>query len=363
MIKEKKKLKVGVIFGGKSSEKEVSLEGGRNVYYKIPQEKYEKIPIFVDTKLQLWKINDFLIVQNTASDLEALLSEYGEKIPYEKLLEMIDFAFIVGHGKYLEDGCFQGLLEILNIPYNGPGVLGAALGMDKYILRQILTLNGIKVPKYLAIFDQEWASNKEKIIEKIKKDINFPCLIKPSREGCSTGITVVRKENQLSEALDKAFKWDKIILVDEYIENAKEITCSVLGNDGSTGSPLGEKEVLPLTETPWQQNLEYLTLLDKFLPGGAEMITPARLNEEITKKVKETAIKVCQLLNLIGYPRIDMFVKNGEVIVLEPNTLPGVTPSTMVFHQAAEIGMSAENFLDKIIQLGLEAHKNKKGPL
>jgi len=355
MPEKNKKIKVGVIFGGKSSEKEVSLEGGRNVYYKLSAEKYEKIPIFVDTNLKLWKINDFLIVQNTTSDLEALLPEYGEKIPYEKLPQLIDFAFVIGHGKYLEDGCFQGFLEILNIPYNGPGVLGSALGMDKYTLRKILTSHGIKVPKYLAISEREWANNKEKIIDEIKKKIGFPCLVKPSREGCSTGITVVKEENKLVEAIERALVWDKIILVDEYIENAIEITCSVLGNE--------KLEALPLTETPWQQNLEYLTLLDKFLPGGAEMITPARLDEETTKKVKEIAIKVCQILNLIGYPRIDLFVKNNEIIVLEPNTLPGVTPSTMVFHQAAEVGMSPEEFLDKIIQLGLEAHKNKRGPL
>ncbi|MFN3301709.1 MAG: D-alanine--D-alanine ligase [Patescibacteria group bacterium] len=355
MDKKNEKLRIGIIFGGKSSEKEVSLEGGRNVYYKIPTEKYEKIPIFVDSKLRLWKINDFLIIQNTTSDLEALVEEQAERIPYEKLPELIDFAFVIGHGKYLEDGCFQGLLEILNIPYNGPGVLGAALGMNKYIFRKILTAHGIKVPKYLALKDKEWASEKEKVIEKIKKEIGFPCLVKPSREGCSTGISVVRKEEQLPSAIENAFQWDNIILVDEYIENAIEITCSVLGNE--------ELIALPLTETPWQQNLEYLTLLDKFLPGGAEMITPARLDEVMTKKAKETAIKVCQILDLKGYPRIDMFIKDGEVIVLEPNTLPGVTPSTMVFHQAAEIGMSPEEFLDKIIQLGIEAHRKKKGPL
>ncbi|MCX7778799.1 MAG: hypothetical protein N2259_00965 [Patescibacteria group bacterium] len=125
------------------------------------------------------------------------------------------------------------------------------------------------------------------------------------------------------------FWWTNI-----YIEKAIEITCSVLGNE--------KLEALPLTETPWQQNLEYLTLLDKFLPGGAEMITPARLDDETTKRAKETAIKVCQILNLIGYPRIDMFVRDGEIIVLEPNTLPGVTPPTMVFHQTAEIGMTPE---------------------
>ena len=349
------KLKIGVIFGGCSSEKEVSLEGGRNIYYKLSEEKYEKIPIFVDSKLRLWQINNFLLVQNTTSDLEALLEEQAKKILYEDLKNIIDFAFVVGHGKYMEDGCFQGFLELQNIPYNGPGVLGAALGMNKYMFRKILSLNGIKVPKYLAVFEADWQKDPEKIKKEIKNSLGFPCLVKPSREGCSTGITVIRDEKMISQAMEQAFQWDTIILVDEYIENATEITVSVLGNR--------DLVALPVTETPWQQNLEYLTLHDKFLPGGAEMITPARIGEEMTKKVKETAIKVCQTLRLQGYPRIDMFIKNSEIIVLEPNTLPGVTPSTMVFHQAVEIGMNPEQFVDKIIELGLEAHRNKKGPL
>lgn len=349
------KLRVGVIFGGCSSEKEVSLEGGRNIYYKLNEEKYEKIPIFVDSKLKLWQINNFLLVQNTTSDLEALLEGQAKKIFYEDLKNIIDFAFVIGHGKYMEDGCFQGFLELQGIPYNGPGVLGSALGMDKYMFRKILTLNGTKVPKYLAIFEKDWQKDKEKITKEIKNNLGFPCLIKPSREGCSTGITVVRNEKSIPQAIEKAFQWDRIILVDEYIEDATEITVSVLGNR--------DLVVLPVTETPWQQNLEYLTLHDKFLPGGAEMITPARIGEELTKKVKETAIKVCQILCLQGYPRVDMFVKDNEIIVLEPNTLPGVTPSTMVFHQAAETGMNPEEFVDKIIELGLEAHQTKKGPL
>ncbi|MBI4276232.1 hypothetical protein HY629_00120, partial [Candidatus Uhrbacteria bacterium] len=124
----------------------------------------------------------------------------------------------------------------------------------------------------------------------------------------------------------------------------------------------------PVTETPWGKNLGYLTLEDKFLPGGAEMVTPARISPELTKRVQDTAINVCATLHLIGYPRIDMFIvpKQGggeRIVVLEPNTLPGITPSTMVFHQAAEVGMTPSQFIDRIIELGNEAHAKKKGPL
>src|SRR3989338_6489489 len=129
---------VGVFFGGASSEKEVSLEGGRYVYQRLNRDLFNPKPIYVDSKLRLWHISDSLILQNTTTDLERLCADSAKQIFYEDLPGVVDFAFIIGHGKYLEDGCFQGLLEILNIPYNGPGVLGAALGADKWLSRQIL---------------------------------------------------------------------------------------------------------------------------------------------------------------------------------------------------------------------------------
>lgn len=350
-----KKLKIGIIFGGSSSEKEVSLEGGRNVYQKIDQEKYQVTPIFVDSKYVFWRIPETLITQNTAKDLEILCPKNAQKIAYEELKKVIDFAFIIGHGKYMEDGCLQGYLELQRIPYNGPGVLGAALGMDKYVSRKIWAGAGINVPKYLAITRGNWDDEKEKIIKEIKNIVGYPCIVKPSREGCSTSIHKVHKPEEFNKAVLDAFRWDRLILVEEFLEGT-EITISVLGNE--------ELQVLPVTETPRRLGLDYLTLEDKFLPGGAEMITPARLPETVSKNAQDIAIKACRALNLVGYPRVDMFItKDNRIVVLEVNTLPGITPSTMVFHQAAEIDLTPAQFIDKIIELGLDAHKNKVGPL
>ncbi|MBI2609593.1 ATP-grasp domain-containing protein [Candidatus Giovannonibacteria bacterium] len=351
-----KKVKVGIIFGGSSSEKEVSLEGGRNVFQKIDTSKYDIFAIFMDSKHRIWKIPEFLLLQNTTSDIERLLATKGERIFYEELKSQIDFAFIIGHGKFMEDGCLQGLLELQKIPYNGPGILGSALGSEKYIQRKILDNAGIKTPKHLALFEDEWRERPEIAARRIEDYLGFPVVVKPSREGCSTAIGIVAKAEDLPQAFSAAFHWDRRILVEEKI-TGMEITISVLGNRAS-------RIALPITETPWSKNLGYLTLQDKFLPGGAEMITPARLSLELTARAQEIAIKVCDELNLIGYPRIDMFVKeDGEIVVLEPNTLPGITPSTMVFHQAAEVGMNPADFLDKIIALGIEAHAKKIGPL
>lgn len=353
---QSQKLRVGVFFGGSSSEKEVSLEGGRNVYQKLDQDKYEVIPIFIDCHYKFWLINEALILQNKTEDLGRLTEEQAKSIRYEELKALIDFAFIIGHGKYMEDGCLQGLMELLGLPYNGPGVLGSALGADKYQQRKILKSAGIKVPKFIAVKEKDWQNNQTAVIKHIEEAIGYPCVVKPSREGCSTAIGVINQKNdqQLADALAAAFLWDTLILVEERL-TGMEVTVSVLGND--------VLEAFPVTETPWGNNFGYLTLQDKFLPGGAEMITPARLSAEMTKKVQETAINVCRALKLVGYPRIDMFIVKEECIVLEPNTLPGITPSTMVFHQAAEIGLTPRQFLDRIIDLGLKAHQFKKGPL
>lgn len=350
------KLRIGLFFGGSSSEKEVSLEGGRNVFQKLDAARYEVLPIFVDQNHRFWIVPEHLLLQNTTADVERLLATRAERIFYEDLKDRVDFAFVIGHGKYLEDGCLQGFLELQGIPYNGSGVLGNALGAEKYIQRKILGSHGIGVPRHIAVDEDEWRNRGGEVIERIKAKIGFPCVVKPTREGCSTAIGIVTEESGLPAALTNAFHWDRRALVEERISGT-EITVSVLGN--YTG-----REALPITETPWQENIGYLTLQDKFLPGGAEMITPARLSPQLTQKAQETAIRVCEALNLVGYPRIDMFVReNGEIVVLEPNTLPGITPSTMVFHQAAEVGMNPQDFLDKIIELGLEAHRSKVGPL
>lgn len=350
-----KRLKVGIIFGGSSSEKEVSLEGGRNVYQKMDGEKYDKIPIFIDKSHRFWQIPETLITQNTASDLEKLCQKQAKRIAYEGLGKVVDFAFVVGHGKYLEDGCLQGLLELQKIPYNGPGVLGAALGMNKYVSRRIWQSMGIDVPKSIPILKDDWQKDKEKIATLIKTQLGFPCIIKPSREGCSTAIHKIEDNRDLARAIGDAFIWDDLILAEEFLEGT-EITISVIGNE--------KLEALPITETPHRIGLHYLTLEDKFLPGGAEMITPARLTWEMSQAAQKIAVKACSALGLIGYPRVDMFVtEDKRIVVLEVNTLPGITPSTMVFHQAAELGLTPAQFIDRIISLGREAHQGKTGPL
>lgn len=347
--------RIGVLFGGSSSEKEVALEGGRNVYNKLDRNLFDPIPIFVDSTHRLWEISDALLLQNTTRDIEAGLQKEGERIRYEDVAGRIEFAFIVGHGKFMEDGSMQGLLELINVPYNGSGVLASALGMDKWMSRKCIAAIGIAVPKTVPVDRVAWQQSQEEVANTIEQEIGFPCYVKPNREGCSTALARVASRDELSLALEAALQWDSIALAEEALSGI-EVTVSVLGNE--------EKLVLPPTETPWSKGHTYLTLEDKFLPGGAEMITPARLEPALMEKVKTTAEKICIEMRFLGCPRLDMFVTpEGRVVVLEVNTLPGITPSTMVFHQAAEVGMTPSQFLTRIVELGVEAHATKKGSL
>jgi D-alanine-D-alanine ligase len=349
-----RKLKVGIIMGGVSSEKEVSLESGRNIFSKIDRKKYDPLPIFMDSKAALWEIPIKLLMRNCTKDIEEDLSEEATHIPYEVLTSRAEFIYIGLHGKYGEDGCLQGLLEFLKIPYTGSGVLGSALGMDKYTCRKILDLSGIDIPKTLPVTRREWVpENSGDILAHIEKEIGFPCVVKPTREGCSTAVKKVISSTGIPSALEDAFTWDNMALIEEFLDGI-EVTCGVLDNDGPFA--LTPSETIPTQDV--------LSLEDKFLYGQGENKTPARVPDEILKRIQDVAVRTFQALDLKGYARIDMFVrKDGRVAVLEPNTLPGMTPSTVLFHQAAASGITQTELIDRIIQAGIKDHAKKRGPL
>lgn len=347
------KIRVGIIMGGLSSEKEVSLESGRNLFSKIDRRKYDPLAIFMDSQAALWEIPIKLLMRNSTSDIAENLAEEAKRIPYESLKERVDVVCLGLHGKYGEDGCMQGLLELLGVPYTGSGVLASAIGMDKHVCRQILQLSGIDVPRTAAVPLRRWESEPGAVPEEIGREIGFPCIVKPSREGCSTGVTKVTAAEGLPPALEEAFRWDSVALVEEYL-TGMEVTCGVLGVESPEA--LTPSETIPTSDV--------LSLEDKFLYGQGENKTPARLPAEQLQRIRETAVAAFRVLNLKGYARIDMFVRqDGRVTVLEPNTLPGMTPSTVLFHQAAASGITPAGLIDRIIGSALEVHAQKRGPL
>ncbi|MBU0708229.1 hypothetical protein KJ596_00570 [Patescibacteria group bacterium] len=347
--------------GGRSAEKEISLESARHVYNHLDPSKYILIPIFTDRKMCLWHIPESLLWLNTCSDIEGKLNE-AEQITYEILPRKIDFAFLTTHGKYGED-CLPALLHLLRIPNNSCGVLGGAINMDKFMQRKLLIADGLNVPLTVGIrkkdkeyqcihllpdqFAQESTLSRARLWTRLAESLNRPFVIKPSREGCSLAINKVTCANELHEALAEAFQYDNLILAEEFLEG-KEITTTVLGNE--------EPFALTPTETPSKG--DYLTVEEKFLPGDAQMITPPDLPKAVIKQIKAGCVKAYQSMELRVFSRIDGFwcpsrPEGSKFVILEPNSPPGMTPSTCIFHQAAEEGWSQSDFFDKIIKFGL----------
>lgn len=348
-----RRVRVGVVLGGISSEREISLESGRNIFGKLPKERYETLPIFMDSRGGLWQIPLKHLMRNATADIEEDLDGGARRIPYEELRDTVDIVYIALHGKYGEDGCFQGLLELLGVPYVGSGVLGSALAMNKYVSRQLLAHEGIGVPKTLRVSREDWTAGAEPVQNRIEESIGYPCVIKPTREGCSTAVSRVTGRDEIGPAIEEALQWDSDILVEEYLRGM-EVTCGVIGTDDPRA--LTPSETIPTADI--------LSLEDKFLYGQGENKTPARLAPDILERVRETALKTFVALGLKVYARIDMFVReDGAVVVLEPNSLPGMTPSTVLFHQAAESGISQSDLMDRIIGYSFEVHAKKKGPL
>jgi len=347
------KLRVGVLLGGMSSEREISLESGRNIYTKLDPKKYEPHAIFMDGEARLWEIPVKLLMRNSTRDIEIDLEESSRRIFYEDLKEFVDLIYIGLHGKYGEDGCLQGMLEILSVPYVGSGVLASALGMNKYAARKVLAMNGIAVPETIAVTEHEWKADPGGVVTRITAEKGFPRVVKPAREGCSTAVKKVVDEEGLRGALDAALEWDSLALVEDFIDG-REVTCGVLGNDDPVA--LTPSETIPTEDV--------LSLEDKFLYGQGENKTPPRLPEETIRAIQDVAVRSYRALGLAVYARIDMFVRNdGEIVVLEPNSLPGMTPSTVLFHQAAASGIDQTAFIDRVIQLSRDAHTAKRGPL
>jgi D-alanine-D-alanine ligase len=348
-----KMMRIGIFFGGASSEKEASLASGRQVYTHLDRKKHIPIPIFVDCENRFWELPPKLVVQNTTSDIIARLEKEAKRIRYEELKDRIDFAFIALHGKYGDDGCIQGLFELVGIPYTGSGVLASALCMDKPTAHRVLIASGMEVAKELVVQDLEFQRDPKAVKERIMKEVGLPCVLKPSREGSSIGVSLVKTEDQVDSALVEAFRWDNSALVEEHLAGM-EFSCIVLGNE--------EPQPMPPTET--LASHEYLTYDDKYMPGRSQKITPARVPRETLEHIQAETIRAYRALGFANYGRIDGFLVDGKrVLLTDPNTSSGMNPSSFIFQQGAEIGLNPAMLFDRLIQLALEAHRKKRGPL
>ena len=341
--------------GGMSSEKEVSLNSGRNVYDNLDEEKYEKVPLFMDGEGKLWIIPWQLISQNTTTDITEHLSAKAKRIAYEDLKKEIDFAFIALHGKYGDDGCIQGLLEILKIPYTGPGVMASALGMDKFMQQKVLKRAGIAVPDSIIVMEEEWRHNPNSVKAALLKKFTLPFFIKPTREGSSMGVSAVRQPSDIEEAMERALTWDRYILAEEYLDGI-EFSAIVIEEEGQVGI-LGITEIHPQSD--------YFTYDDKYMPGRCRKFTPPKnIPQEKIGEIETAVLKTFRTLGFRSYGRIDGFIlKNGRVLITDPNSSSGMAPSSFFFEQAACAGLLPQGIISKLIENALKIHHRKRGPL
>ena len=307
-----KKMRLALIAGGKSSEREVSLKSGEQVYSALDKNKYD---------IKRYDPKD---------DLEKLVREAKE----------IDAALIIMHGRGGEDGTMQGLLDLLEIPYQGSGVLASALAMNKELSRTMYRNAGLKVARAL-YFDRSQAPGPQEI----EAALGLPVVIKPVNEGSSIGVTIPRTREEAAQGLAAAFRYDNRVLVEEFL-TGREVTGAVLGNH--------DLQALPLVEICPSEDYAFFSYDAKYLPGATTEICPARLDPELTKQAQECALTAHRALGCRGYSRTDMIVREGEIYVLETNTIPGMT-ATSLFPQAAHaIGLEFPALLDRLIELALE---------
>lgn len=348
-----KKVRVAVLMGGASNEKETSFNSGRNVCYKLSPEKYEIIPVFVDNDMKLHMMNHRLLVHTSTREVSQNL-EQAQAIAWSDLKSISDFVFIALHGGQGENGVVQGTLEMLGLPYNGPSVFASALCMNKYKTTEFLRTQGFDTPQSLLLEKSEYENQGAVSCAHFIKQVGYPCIVKPHDDGCSVMVHAVKNTQELEKALNIIFETKSYALLEEYVVGM-ELTVGVVGN----------KNPRALAPSESVAKAAILTSEEKFLPGAGENQTPARLASDdiafVQRVVRDAYIAIgCQ-----GYSRIDCFFQNEQqsptgqkrVVILEFNTLPALTPATCLFHQAAEEGLKPMEFLDEIIALGLQAHQ------
>lgn len=354
-----KKIRVGVIFGGRSAEHEVSLVSGASVIKALDRKKYEVIPIGI-TKEGKWLIGQPLEALKSGQLKQVMAVMPPTNVTQKGLVKIergmktygIDVFFPVLHGTYGEDGAIQGLLELTDIPYVGAGVLASALGMDKVVQKQLYQQAGIPTPKFIFFNQPEWRNDHNKIIKKIKKEIGFPCFVKPPNLGSSVGISKVRHENQLAKAINLAFQYDLKVIVEKSVEVAREIEVSVLGNDQPRASVPGE--IIP--------SHEFYDYEAKYIDGRSKALIPAKLPAPVIKKIQFYAVEAFKLLNVSGMARADFLVtkKGFKIYLNEINTIPGFTSISMYPKLWQASGLAYPDLIDELIKLARERNREKR---
>ncbi len=313
-----KKQHIALVAGGISGEREVSLSGAISVEKALNPVKF------------------MVRRYDPATDLAKLATDAPE----------IDFAFILLHGLYGEDGTMQGFLDLLGVPYQGSGVLGSAIAMDKQLAKELYKLNNLPVADSQVITSEDNIDG-----EKLANRFGLPVVVKPVHEGSSLGLTLAKSEEELLAGINRALRHDSQVMVEKYIKG-RELTVGVLGN--------AALEALPVIEIVPGEGFSFFDYDAKYKPGATEEICPARISEDVTRMAGQYAVAAHKALRLKGYSRTDMImVDDGSLYLLETNTIPGMTATSLMPQAAAVHGLPFPQFLERLIELGLEDRPKK----
>lgn len=354
-------LKVGVIFGGRSVEHEVSVITGMQVIENMDKEKFLPIPIYI-TKEGKWlsseafknfktfKDGDFSPAKNVMlgcdyGDFNLYINPETKSMFDKKIYDTLDLVFFALHGTNGEDGSCQGLVETVGLPYTGTNVLSSSVGMDKVIMKDVYRANGLPVVNYRYYYRSKWRSSKEEVMADIEKNLTYPLFIKPSNLGSSIGISKVKNKDNLEEALMIAFSYDKKVIVEESVENAREINCAVMGYEENVETseleePLDFKELLTFDD-------KYVS--NKKTPGTKTMRNLLKKDEPLRDELESLATKAFTSIDAAGNARVDLLVSKdtGKIYINEINTIPG----SVAFYLWEPKGYSFKDLITKMLEI------------
>lgn len=369
-----KKLRVGLIFGGRSGEHEISIRSAGAVIEAIDRKKYDVLPIAITkegkwlsppaaagllpqsaqtllpSEVALQGAGDVAILGDPSHRGLVSLESNGRPLQSEKL----DLVFPVLHGPYGEDGTLQGLLEMANVPYVGCGVLASSCGMDKVAMKSLFAQAGLSLGKYLWFLRSRWRKDQAGVLRRVAHKIGFPCFVKPANLGSSVGISKATDKKSLVEAIELAAQYDRKIIVEEALD-ARELECAVLGNDEPQASLPGEYVV-------YDESARFLDYTEKYADTGhVKFVVPAPVPKALVTKIQRQAVQAFQAVDGAGLARVDFFLSRNtnELLINELNTLPGLTDVSGYPKMWEASGLSFPRVLDSLIELAFERHRDK----
>jgi D-alanine-D-alanine ligase len=325
-------LRVAVLMGGRSSEREASMASGRSVCLGLTEAGHFFVPILVDSA-GVWRMKGKVVLLEPGGGLDG-----------------VDVVFPALHGPFGEDGTVQGLLECIGLPYVGPDVLASAVCMDKLIFKELMKNAGVRQADYRAARVQQFRSDREALLERLAS-LGFPVFVKPARLGSSIGVARVASVEELAGALEIAFEHDEIAVVERAV-NGLEVECGVIGNEGPLASKPGEV-AFAAGDSGW---FDYTT---KFTPGAFNIIIPARVPEDMLQRIRELAVKIFLLTRCCGLSRVDLIVDGENIYINEVNTMPGLSQNGVFAWLWKESGLSYPQLMDQLVKLALERHDAK----